>query len=126
MSADDFTNFLNALAGAGHGKLASAAEKVYEWVTLHPTAEYVEASDVLDVFEGTDPIAVAEALTLMSERGLMAMKFAVAPRLTYTRLETLYDSIKAIPNELQDWKLGKFEKDDAEVFPVFVPLWGHG
>jgi len=125
MSADNFTIFLKALAGAGRDDLATAAEKVHEWVERNPTVEYVEASDVLQVFEGTDPVAVATALSLMSERGLMAMKFAVSPRTTYTRLESLYDSIKAIPNELQDWRLGKFEKDDAEVYPVFVPLWGH-
>ena len=125
MSADDLTNFLKDLAKNGRDDLAGAATIVLQWVNHHPKAEYVEASDLLEDSQGLDPVAVSTALALMSECGLMAMKFVVAPRVTYTRLETLFDSIKSIPPELEDWKLGKFEKDDAEIYPVFVPLWGN-
>ncbi|HEV2294102.1 MAG TPA: hypothetical protein VGR35_09600 [Tepidisphaeraceae bacterium] len=124
MSPDNSTTFRERLAQAVPADVLPAAEKVFEWVTLHPKAEYVEAGDVLSAFKEADPLQVVAALGFMSSAGILRKKYAVAPRSTHTRLGELFDSIESIPEELEDWKLSRFEKDDAEVYPVFVPSWG--
>src|SRR5687768_15301679 len=118
MSPDNFSTFRERLAQAVPADVLPAAEKVFEWVTLHPKAEYLEAGDVLSMFRDADAIQVAAALGFMSSAGILRKKFAVSPRSTHTRLAELFDSIESIPVELEDWKLSRFEKDDAEVYPV--------